>query len=929
MSSALARVFVVPFLLLLSLNAETIEKSLPIRYAHPNPKQNVANFQYFTPLSHKDFHTIGATSYIETFTITTPGTYSLVESIGFAGRNNVTTAGGSCAIYINSSDVVLDLNNQTLYNDSGATTASHQKGIDIAHNLHNISIKNGNIAGFQDRGIYARSGSSAIRFQNITLSECTKIGIHLAGGINTAATDTRTINDCSIDNVIVSKTIGSIATTTGQLDTSFATAGTYTQDFGKELEGSYAIKIQSDGKSIIGGFAGNTDPPPGDSAFWKVQRLNTDGTLDTTFGSGGTYSTGLNQSLGDYSKVEAIQIQSDGKIVIGGVWNGALWQVQRLDTDGTLDATFGTGGTYTSSLSSGGLGSGIKALTIQSDGKIIIGGSWGWKVERLNSNGTLDTGFGNTNPTTNGLYTGAGIGLIFPSIEAIALQSDEKIIITGYDDVTTNWRIQRLDTDGTLDATFGSSGNYTDDLGGNDAIYGMDIQSNDIIVVGGTNGKVQKLSADGVLDTTFGISGTYTSNLTTIYALKIQSDGKILVAGLGSSNWQVERIHANGTIDTSFAAAGNYTVDLGGTDETRAMEIQTNGKVLLAGYGSNDWKAQRLNIDTAGAIGLKLEHCRNIFVNNSVFQSANAATLSTNQDSFGALLSTCSHVRFFNCDASSNYGDNAYGFYITGTSTGSVLSINSSGCSFINCTANNNYANGTNTQEAAGFICDAVNSCLWKDCLSNGNYGAQTSYGFKFQEARYCKAIECQALNNKAGTSGSGIEHGARGFYSGAGTLREGTGNIWQNCIAMGQQADSTDTDVMCIGFELSGEKYSIIRSCQASNNGENDDTPWGMGINLDTNCIDCVIDNCKIMHNKSETANHGIGIRDTNNATCTTLITNCFFYNNGEDDDTQNVHLNYSSGALSLTATINQTIVGSINATLQPYSNVTMSTTA
>jgi hypothetical protein len=535
---------------LASLNAE-IPGPLPTRYAHPDPQQSVASFQYLTAISEKDFHTIGATTYIETFTISSPGTYVLVEDVGYQGRNGGAgkdVQGVASAIFINSSNVVLDLGNKTLYNNSGATLTSLQKGIDIAHNLHNISIKNGNIAGFQDTGIYTRSGCSNIRLQDLCLSKCIKVGIHLAGGINTAATDTLTINDCIIDNVMVSETVGITATT--------------------------------------------------------------------------------------------------------------------------------------------------------------------------------------------------------------------------------------------------------------------------------------------------------------------------------------------------------------------------------------------------DAIGLYIENGRNILVNNSAFGSGNAGALAADEDSYGALISSSSHVRFYNCDASSNYGENAYGFYITGTATGAVLSVGSAGCSFINCTANNNQASA-NAGQAAGFICDGVNSCIWQNCLSNGNYGPTSGYGFKFNQARYSKALACQAWNNKAGTQGTTNAHGARGFYSGIGTgvgagfLLPGVGNLWEDCIANGQQADSTDTDVMCIGFELSAEKYSVFRGCEASNNGENDDTPWGMGINLTSNCIDCVIDNCKIMHNKSETADHGIGIRDTNNAACTTLITNCFFYNNGEDDDIQNVHLNYSSGALSLTTTVDQTSVGSINATLQPYTNVTFTTSA
>ena len=190
--------------------------------------------------------------------------------------------------------------------------------------------------------------------------------------------------------------------------------------------------IQSDGKIIIGGnftsYNGNV--------INRIARLNTDGTLDTTFNPG----TGAN------GYVYTTSIQSDGKIIIGGrfaSFNGISRNgIARLNTDGTLDATFDPGtGTGTNALRY------PSTTSIQSDGKIIIGGIFTSyngivrnNIARLNTNGTLDATF---NPGT-----GAN-----NSVSTTSIQSDGKIIIggsfTGYNDIGRN-RITRINGNNTL-----------------------------------------------------------------------------------------------------------------------------------------------------------------------------------------------------------------------------------------------------------------------------------------------------------------------------------------------------------------------------------------------------------------------------------------------------------------------------------------------
>jgi uncharacterized delta-60 repeat protein len=158
--------------------------------------------------------------------------------------------------------------------------------------------------------------------------------------------------------------------------------------------------IQSDGKIIVGG---NFTSYNG-TAINRIARLNTDGSLDTSFVVG----TGVD------NYVFRASIQNDGKILIGGwftTFNGSSrnW-IARLNSDGSLDATFNAWA---------GINNTVQTFLIQSDGKIIVGGSFNYGIIRLNTNGTLDTGFNNGG---DGAYT----------ILTANFQSDGKIVIAGY-----------------------------------------------------------------------------------------------------------------------------------------------------------------------------------------------------------------------------------------------------------------------------------------------------------------------------------------------------------------------------------------------------------------------------------------------------------------------------------------------------------------
>lgn len=217
-----------------------------------------------------------------------------------------------------------------------------------------------------------------------------------------------------------------------------------------------AIAAQADGKILAGGEF--TTPASG-----CIARLNTDGSVDTTFNPWGTGASPCNSSYSS-SGVWAIAVQTNGSIVIGGGFtfynDTERDHIARINTDGTLDITFDPGM---------GANGGVESVAIQPDGKILIGGDFtsynGIErigIARINTDGTLDSSFD------------PGMGAD-SSIYSMVIQSDGKIIIAGdfthYNGVARD-HIARLNADGSLDASFLNAGTGT-----NTDIFALAVQA--------------------------------------------------------------------------------------------------------------------------------------------------------------------------------------------------------------------------------------------------------------------------------------------------------------------------------------------------------------------------------------------------------------------------------------------------------------------
>ncbi|WP_084318952.1 beta strand repeat-containing protein [Deferrisoma camini] len=317
----------------------------------------------------------------------------------------------------------------------------------------------------------------------------------------------------------------------GVLDTTFGTDGVATWTLGGTSSGTSALAVQPDGKILAAGSAFAS----GVTTYkdMAVARFTADGVLDTTFGTDGiaTWDSGGIDEAAD------VAVLDTGEIVLAGATAYPYDLVlARFLSDGSMDTSFGTGGSVTWD-NSGGTDS-AAAVAALSGGAIVVAGntfvSGGTKdvvLLRYLSDGTLDPGFG-----TSGVVTWDGGQS--DSAADMVVTDDGSILVVGTSDngTDTDVLLLKFGADGALDTTFGSGGAVTWDGGGtSDQGLGLAVTADGKILVGGStdgSGVVLRFSGAGQLDTTFGTNGVLTwSGGSVVVAFQVLSDGSVLAAG--------------------------------------------------------------------------------------------------------------------------------------------------------------------------------------------------------------------------------------------------------------------------------------------------------------------------------------------------------------------------------------------------------------
>jgi uncharacterized delta-60 repeat protein len=396
--------------------------------------------------------------------------------------------------------------------------------------------------------------------------------------------------------------------TAGELDPTFGTGGRVTTDFDGSSDAVLGVAVQADNKIVV---AGNTCVCAGGdfNAKFALARYNADGTLDTSFGSGGRVSTDFTPGTDAGSAVAA---GSDGKIVVAGL-SGGHFALALYRSDGSLDTSFGSGGLVTTDF--GGATDGgadqANAVAVQRDGRIVAagGGAVGFALARYNGDATLDTTFGSGGKVNTDV--GAG-GFAYE----LAVQGDGKIVAAGRGD--GHFALVRYNADGTLDTSFGTGGKVSTDFGsGNQPAFGVDIQADGKIVAAGGIGDfaLARYNPNGNLDPTFGSGGKVTTDFgsasDSASAVVVQTDGNIVAAGNGTGDFELARYNPDGTLDGTFGSGGKVTTDFGRTDNAWDVALQSDGRIVVTGnsYGAapmSDFAVARYKADPSSSIGRRI-----------------------------------------------------------------------------------------------------------------------------------------------------------------------------------------------------------------------------------------------------------------------------------------------------------------------------------
>ncbi|MBW1783651.1 MAG: hypothetical protein JRL30_23290 [Deltaproteobacteria bacterium] len=403
----------------------------------------------------------------------------------------------------------------------------------------------------------------------------------------------------------------------GGLDTSFNRPNGYVLYNGWNRDSYVGAAVQSDGKILVSsGINGASDTDA------VVLRYTGSGNPDADFGTNGvaTYDGGSGDDC-----ARLLALQADSKIVVTGyTQNGTVANVltMRYNSDGTLDSTFGTNGVVT--YDSGGRDDYGRSVGIQADGKILVaarstGASTSVAVIlRYNEDGTLDPAFG-----TNGIVTYEG-GYGNDGFRELVIQTNGRIVVSGYTLTEKDFDVltARYNADGTLDNTFGTNGVATYDGGhGDDGARGVAIQTDGKIVVSGgiDNGTDQDIlvlryDSNGSPDNTFGTNGVavYDSGRGNDYGrrLAIQKGNRVIVTGRSYSGSDYDvlalRYNAYGTLDYSFGAYGVVVLNIGeGNDYGEGVAIQADHNIVISGgtYNGTDYEIMVLRLLGLGSGG--------------------------------------------------------------------------------------------------------------------------------------------------------------------------------------------------------------------------------------------------------------------------------------------------------------------------------------
>lgn len=310
------------------------------------------------------------------------------------------------------------------------------------------------------------------------------------------------------------------------------------------------------------------------------------GDLDATFGTGGSVTTAVSSGLFGYA---VVAVQPDGKILVAtdGETTNADLAVARYNSSGALDPTWGTGGV--TFVSTSPFDESAVAMEVQPDGKVLVAvQSDDLKVVRLDSSGSIDFTWGTAGVVWTNLDGGG-----FDAYGDMLLLPDGRVLVGG--SYFGDFGISRFSSSGVLDPTFGGYGVISTDFGSTAVLSRLAVdESGRILATGAAGGEIvtSRYYGTGVPDPTFGTNGIVTITAGTTFGdqgrdVLVQPDGKILVLGQDGSTtaleatlWLVVRYDENGALDPTWGGTGIVETSVPGPPAS-----SNTHKLLLQGDG--------------------------------------------------------------------------------------------------------------------------------------------------------------------------------------------------------------------------------------------------------------------------------------------------------------------------------------------------------
>jgi len=368
---------------------------------------------------------------------------------------------------------------------------------------------------------------------------------------------------------------------------------------GPRADFASAMAVQPDGKVLVAGFCLDIG--------LCAARYMSDGTLDPSFGGNGKLPQVFVPNA--VNVAPSLALLPGGKFLLAGTCidlGDNDFCVFRFNANGSIDSTFGVNGSVITPI--GSADDRARAMLTQPDGKIVVAGKCNNGVDsdfcaaRYLANGTLDASFG----------SGGKVVTAFSNrddaVNAMLLQPDGKLVLVGScnNGTSTDVCALRYEINGALDPSFGVSGKLIVVVGSSFSVaYAVTLQSDGKLLIAAQCVTVSKndfctlrYNANGTPDASFGTSGTLVTSVSTgndfVTAMTLQPDGKLILAGQCAVSGQLDfcavRFTAAGALDATFGTGGKLTTAIsnGATpatsnDYVTAMTVQPDGKLLLAG----------------------------------------------------------------------------------------------------------------------------------------------------------------------------------------------------------------------------------------------------------------------------------------------------------------------------------------------------------